>query len=1115
MNKITLTDTGKKILTGTVGQPGIETQYWVGYFGLAYVPESASNDLSGYTTLVGPGESGDYIYNIWQGDLTGNGHTGSSSDFTRLTQYDANLSTNFRYAYDEEKGCNRLITWTTAGSSVVGEAVKYDSYDRIGYAVYEGAYAQQDSSVTDTATTSYTASGIPVPAPLLYLGDNLTYSAGSLSDMADSLGTDWPMTDGGYPMVTPDMRCYSGASVDGASGDDVIASSEARREDYLEDNHMANYKCFVSLSNYNKGHAQVSSEGYETDYQESCHNMSRVTKLFPIAQYEIADADPETKETRQGNANSIKYRLALDFGTDNRAYRDVLNFEDSDENKVTVFEENPNNSFKFNRIGIYAVPVSIRKFRKEGEAGCNHCQVEVDPDENPELVAIISLDEVMLSEDGSKGFTRWAQDFILNMQQVDPEEVPGCVRDVEVYYNMAENEAITWYQNQLLASAGLSEAVTTLGVDVAYLKSMAARPCSDCTTSQGDAGDQYASLYHTHDYMKNLVDAEGSGSVKGIRSTAASGQYSLALGTSNSSTGDFSISMGPWAESDADYSISVSAGKGLMGDSSRAAMLLSTTGCSLTDVYTSMILTTQPSRMRGGCNDVILGSVNYDSIPSEPTVITVAEYLASLNNTGSTSSLSSGWYCFAEDDPGITGTIVAFDTISGEQKTYDLEPPVDGLYYAINVNTYRQPLYSPTITVFSTDDNDYKYISTKYLFRVPSHTNVISLGYQNAFGNDSFNNIVIGHSNDARYTKINNTFILGSSVLNIFSSDRYIGVDEDGEPIQREISNVSVMGELSGNVLGGLKSGNNMATENYRNAHIFLNTTYASPQMFGIFPDPLGVHWNASPDFPIDTTKFDDDGIYRTAASDSSDSWANGLSRHTIHEMINSATTQHLNSPQSVPMIYTGGICLAGEFVSPYTPVSDSMGEMNAGRIKLGSGVLPSAYITAHPVDTWFHDSKCIIPTSIIGTTDCPYQGLVLGLTGQQEIDGTMHIGLYKLDANHGLQPTFDDVLLNDENPPVMGVRAGKRYLISTNEVTISPVQMIDGDECMIVSHGSNSIIFPNLGGGVSDGGSMIHSTLSGPGAWMVRAASYISSNNTTYRGFIVTAMECGGDVSG
>ena len=56
----------------------------------------------------------------------------------------------------------------------------------------------------------------------------------------------------------------------------------------------------------------------------------------------------------------------------------MLNFEgEGDE----VFAENPNNSFKFNRVGIYAVPVSVRKFHKEGQSGCNHCQVEVDPDE--------------------------------------------------------------------------------------------------------------------------------------------------------------------------------------------------------------------------------------------------------------------------------------------------------------------------------------------------------------------------------------------------------------------------------------------------------------------------------------------------------------------------------------------------------------------------------------------------------------------------------------------------------------------------------------------------------------------------------------------------------------
>lgn len=1164
MNQITLTEKGKDILAAVNNDGNV--QYWVGYFGLAYVPvqnttdTSSGNDagLRGLTTLIGPNEKGDYIYNIWQGDLTGGGYAGSDADFTRLTQYDANLSANFRYAYDEEAGCNRLVAWTTKGDpDGAAQGLTVESYARKGYRVYTGCARETSGPVSDTSDTVYTDSQIPVPAPLLYLGSDFGYTTGDLSDMANSLGEDWPMSETGgitYPRVTPDMRCYGGKKVDDAKGDDVIRSSFALEA--ADNGLMEDYRCFVSLSKFNKGHAQVSSEGYETDYQESCHNMSRVTKLFPISRYEVKDSDPETKGTRTGNANSIKYRLSLDFGGANRTYRDVLNFEDDDAESSSIFEENPNNSFKFNRVGIYAVPVSIRKFRKEGSAACNHCQLEVDPDENPVLVAIISLDEVMLSEDGSMGFTRWAQDFILNLEHVDPEATTPLVRDVEVYYNLVENEAITWYQNQLLASAGLSEAVTSLGVDVAYLKNRMSMPFSECAAAKGnDDGDKYASIYHTHDYLKNLVDAEGTGSVKGINSTVASGRYSLALGVNNSSTGDFSISMGPWAESNANYSISVSGGRGLMGENSHASMLLSTSGCTITDVQTSLILTTSGctltnvqtslilttsnSQMSGGRNDIILGSLNYGIIPQEPTVITVAEYLDSLNNTGSYSTLSPGWYCFSEDDPDITDTIVAYDTTSGEQKTYNLEDPVDGLYYAINVNTDRQPLYKPTITVFSTVDNDYKEISVKYLFRVPSHTNVMSMGYQNALGNGSSNNIIIGHSNDARYTNVHNTFILGDGVLGIKSDDRYIGLEETGEPIQREINNVSVMGELSGNVFGGLKSGNNMATENYHNAHIFLNKDYVSPQMFGIFPDPLGAHdTDENPDFPIDTNNFDVDGVYHTVAG-SPDSWADGLSRQVIHDMINSATVGNINGAKSVPMIYTGGICLAGEYTAPYF---SGAGEQNAGRIKLGSGVLPSAYITSSPVDGWFRESKYIIPTSIIGTTDCPYKGLVLGLTGQQEIDGTMHIGLFRYPEtlpahttdNAGMVLTVDSTnALKWDNVSSVGggvtgefthelidvapystfnVTGGKRYVDSSSYITIGLDDIDDGEEFILVvtaQDGSPTVQYP----AIDDSWEMPSSEGQCPyrwisrGSWLCRAASYIADDNQVYRGLVVSPI--------
>lgn len=1129
MNQITLTDRGKEILTGF----NTNEQYWVGYFGLAYVPvqntvnpeTDKDEGLESLSTLVGDQEKGDYIYNIWQGDLTGGGYRGADADFTRLTQYDANLSTNFRYAYDSDTGCNRLVTWTTAGKAVDGEsAVKYDSYDREGYRVYSGC-APVAAGGSDTDTVTYSDSDIPVPAPLIYLGAGLGYDGG-MAAMKQELGPDWPLTGDGYPMVTPDMRCYSGKPKESELTDGDIIESEDTRTDSgtLED-----YNCFVSISNYNKGHAQVSSEGYETDYQESCHNMSRVTKLFPIARYEVTDVDPETKESRSGNAKSIKYHISLDFGGDNREYRKVLNFEGSEE---PVFAENPNNSFKFNRVGIYAVPVSVRKFRKEGQAGCNHCQVEVDPDENPVLVAIISLDEVMLSEDGSMGFTRWTQDFILNLENATGDG--GCVRDVEVYYNMAENEAITWYQNQLMASAGLSEAVTALGVDVAYLKNRAAAVCGDCYTSADtSSSEKYASIYHTHDYLKNLVDAEGTGSVKGIHSAENTGSYSLSMGASgNSNEGSFSINVSATG--------SIHNGS---SDSASGVLMMSAGGPDVYGLRNSAVLIDN-GNVGSGRGNLIAGAA-YNLFNTVDTIreITLSDFNASVNDSG-ISTLTPGEFCILSE---AGGSIKVWDpdNTSGYTKNVTLVPgPTSGKYYGIRVSTVsdvRRPIYEPT-----TVDG----VNAEYAYMVPSNVNnVLNLGTSNGLASNTKNTVLIGDANISRFVKLTNTLIIGDSVLRPGTKyqERFDGMGDSG-PNQLEISGVTVMGSLSPDVLGDLASTASLATNNYYNSHIFLDNRYASPEMFGIFSNPLDTGkttWGAY--FPLDDSKFDGSDIYWSTEG-SPDMWANGLPRAAVHGLINSATAVMLENGDyvnlSIPMIYTGGICLAGQPNSAGVPM---LGEPNAGRIKLGSGVLPSAYIAASGgVSSWFgNGNSFIIPTTITGTTSCPYGGMLLGVTDYQEVDGTMHIGLFKYPdvlppepvdgdegkvltvdidksvkwaspgALHGLTTTFVDTIVQNDGTHDSGdpskhlnVQKGKRYIVKNSSYIIMDMStaISDGDEFILVienTDGSPAVYYTAL-----DAVTLTNPIEINRGSWICRAATQVASDSsTTTRGLIISPI--------
>jgi hypothetical protein len=492
MNKITLTARGREILSPNTLQGG-ET-YWVGYFGLAYVPDQGRfSDKQ--TRLINDNEHGDYIYNLWQGDLVNEGHLIASDNLRKLTMYDRNLTSNFRYMYDDEKDCNRLVTWTTKDDSESGSS----SYVREGYHIYNGITQGESNNTGDTDTESE----LPCPAPLFYAGGSASYGTapGNPADFMETVSPDWPkckVNNYDCPMVTPDMRAYPGTWA-GATGSDwdwvpqnagkydtlpsYITRKTAAGEDGAES--LDQYAKFLSVSNFNKEHGHVSAEGYNVGYQESCHNMSMVTRLFPIASYELtATSEPSTNDpnrSERGSAKSIKYVIRMDLKSAYqgvRAYLDTLTYQKSDTEGVepediALYTSKKPNSFKFNRIGIYAVPVTIRHFYKEGDAAnrkdcrATHYQMEISPDAKPELFAVMQVDEVCMSEDGSFGLSDYNTTFVLNLENVS-DNTSLCTNP-EVYYNLAENEAITWYQNQLIATAGLSEAVTNLGVNMAHM----------------------------------------------------------------------------------------------------------------------------------------------------------------------------------------------------------------------------------------------------------------------------------------------------------------------------------------------------------------------------------------------------------------------------------------------------------------------------------------------------------------------------------------------------------------------------------------------------------------------------------------------------------------------
>lgn len=1104
MNQITLTEQGKEILTAT-NIDGV-SQYWVGYFGLAYVPitntanpeldpSDANYDpgLKSLSTLIGPNEKGDYIYNIWQGDLTGTGYASEDNEFTKVTLYDSNLSSNFRYHYNESTGQNNLIAWVTdADTSSAVSGLTVESYSRVGYKVYEGCGVSGRNSVSDTNTPEYTDSNIPVPAPLVYLGGELNYSHGDLNIMGHELGADWPLTSGGYPKVTPDMRCYSGkSSTESLTGDDVLSSAAALSR-AGSDRLIDDYSCFVSLSNFNKAHAQVSSEGYETDYQESCHNMSRVTKLFPIAKYEIASADAETKETRTGNANTIKYTLELDFAGVNQEYRDVLTFSDKTPSEDPLFGENPKNSFKFNRIGIYAAPVTVRKFRKEGSPECNSCQVEVEPDENPVLVAIISIDDVILSESDGVGFTSWKQDFILNLEHVEPDVTTAMVRDVEIFYNITENEAITWYQNQLLASAGLSEAVTNLGIDVAYLKNIAGMSSSDCIAAlQTDETDKYADKDHTHDCIKNLVDANQDAAVRGINSSTATnyGRCSLTMGEDSITTGIYSLSIGPYLNTAGAHNLT-------LGESA------STPGN-----YSINI----------GQNSINSGNFSINLGEGASNTQYYAINLSNGSNTG-----------FASINMGLGY----------------LNSPVEGNPSACSI------LLSPGITV--------SYASSSLILSaspsgiIESVSNSILVGsIQGSDDTELKNAVIIGEDCSAK-TSITNTLIIGDdetpgedfTLNNVFAiGNSTFSESSDYDTVPVSIERVSVFGYETPYLFGALLSNSLFGTDSYSDAHIFMPSGYSNPAWFGIFPTPLQQNVYATAEvrdipqtqyIPITVEKFNgENDTYQT--TDSYDMWARGKTVEQVHEMINKPP---------LPMIYTGGIALAGKPIPPETSQDRYSCDDFAARIKLGGGVLPSSYIAIHPIDNWT-SSNMIYPVPITGITSCPYGGMLMGIAGTQDLDGTMHIGLYKypipshsaLDEGKvltvgpsnqimwmngtGLTSSFEKTaIVFDDIAPTCSISpyAGKRYYTSAyiaNDMYLDSASntMNIGEEFIFLLRENEALNYKTFGytsESFADSPTLSSTAVIGPGAWLFRKCAYITSHpGSPDYGFIALQLDC------
>ena len=499
MKNMKLTTNGLQILKG--GLADGETRFWIGYYGLAYVPDREQDSLDDAATQgkITTTPFSDRIYNIWQGDMLNgyaqdNPEDSAAASLFGLTMYDKSIRTNYRYVYDTENECNRLVAWKSVNTGH-GE----NTLARIGAAIYTGGYRDEENGLVQ--------SNIPVPAPLYYKGE-----PGVNQSIADSLDAE---------KVSSDFRYYQGISGRGEYGWDAAEETYDGEVIYTPDNLLQ------SVSNFNRFHGTASSEGYGVSSVSSCHNMSKATKLFPINYYQVVNDNgkklaetkySENSPARKPLATGIKFSIDLSPVTVDTGYT-ALEYEAGNDAESKELYESKYTSFRFNRIGIYAVKMTVHHYATDtlaGDCSMQKVQFEIDGDSEPVLFAVADVNDVIISDDPSSkdnGVAKFTLDFILNL---DPDTEGDLERRTAVYYNLYENDATTWYKNQLLASASLSEAVTDISLEMNAIKQHLSDK-RECCSNGGAPSGNTSSESNTYIGLRNLVDGvDKEGSVRGI-----------------------------------------------------------------------------------------------------------------------------------------------------------------------------------------------------------------------------------------------------------------------------------------------------------------------------------------------------------------------------------------------------------------------------------------------------------------------------------------------------------------------------------------------------------------------------------------------------------------------
>lgn len=604
--KAVITNNGLTLMNQTPAD-GL-AQYWIGYYGLAYVPDEnrVSQDnsepldpiranMNELTRVIDErtGErSGDDIYNVLQGAMTPAGvdtdiGESAAAKLYNECMYTGSVIGKYRYVLDEN-GNNKLLVFESvneSGSPVEGSDAPY------GLQVY-----QEYNGVSSTA-----GSALPIPAPLYYRGEPRPWDTATGAD--DNVSADTRLIHASASWADRDIYSWN-------SSKDFTYGLPA--DHYVT---LDSFEKLQSVSNFNRFHAPARFDGYAVDYEPASRNMAMATKLFPIAHYDVkcSKDDEHVKEV------SYKVDIDLDSVFSKISRRSYVYYEDgrkldpvTDKDTLASYQL----GFKFNRIGLYAVRVTLQPLETNNEH--NKCdgysvQMQINGNEPPVLFAVMDLPSpIILSENGVHRYTASFQVNVSNFADV--------VDLSSIYYNLYENDAITWYKNQLIANASSAEAVTTLGVQLNYLRQQIA----DLTNSTvvcgvGDSGDNFHNEVITNGGLKNLVDSihDGNGSVRGIN-TMLEGSNPVVVTRSDDSIllsapnkmGDNSLGLGKDSATLGDLSLNMS-DNGIIGPDAAKIFLLG--GCEdnehivVNDSTDSIVVASETTEVEKLHNSILIG----------------------------------------------------------------------------------------------------------------------------------------------------------------------------------------------------------------------------------------------------------------------------------------------------------------------------------------------------------------------------------------------------------------------------------------------------------------------------------------------------------------------------